>query len=208
MFLKAIAPAATLLTLIGILLGSATSVVTAQAPDAPDTPEVAGEVAEQRWGSRGMPQINKLSDAFRYSPSSQFAPGDGGVNLDGVDGQDLEIVKVTTLANDGEGSLRWALEEKSGLRLVVFEVGGVIDLQWKRLRLVNPHGHVIIAGQTAPPPGIAIIREAFDIHAPNVIVQHIRVRPGADLDPDALGRWLYRHTAAVEVPGATPPSDR
>ncbi len=148
-------------------------------------PPPAGEEPNRRWGYQGMPPIEKLSDAFRYSPSSQFAPGDGGVCLDWVDEQDLEVVKVTTLANDGEGSLRRALEQTTGLRLVVFEVGGVIDLERKRLRLIPPHGGVIVAGQTAPAPGITIIREAFDIHAPNVIVQHIRVRAGTDLDPDA-----------------------
>ena len=147
-----------------------------------------------RWGYKGMPPIDKLSDAFRYSPSSQFAPADGGVCLDWVDEQDLQVVKVTTLANEGEGSLRWAIE-KTGPRLVVFEVGGVIDLEQKRLRVRPGHGHVIIAGQTAPAPGITIIREAFDIHAPNVIVQHIRVRSGSDINRDTpftLGHRPHR----------------
>lgn len=157
--------------------------------------DMRGASEGKAWGYQGMPPIERLSDAFRYSPSSQFAPGDGGVCLDWVDDDNLQIVKVTNLDNDGEGSLRWALEQITGIRLVVFEVGGVIDLERKRLRLIPPHGNVIIAGQTAPAPGITIIREAFDIHAPNVIVQHIRVRSGTDIDRDAP------HT-----PGHRPPS--
>ena len=143
-------------------------------------PAVARDAEVGRWGQKNV-SITSLSDAFRYSPSSRFAPGDGGVSLDWVDENDLEVVKVTNLKNQGEGSLRWALEQKTGPRFVVFEVGGVIDLEGKILKIKKGHGNVIVAGQTAPPPGITIIRDALRIHAPNVIVQHIRVRPGDDI---------------------------
>ena len=141
-----------------------------------------GNGADRRYGDPdAVSKIETLSDAFRYSPSSHFAPGDGGVDLSWVDEKELDVVKVTNLASNGEGSLRWALEEKTGPRLVVFEVGGVIDLKKKTLTLRSGHGDVIIAGQTAPPPGITLIRDAFRIRAKNVIGQHIRVRPGTDI---------------------------
>ena len=62
-------------------------------------------------------------------------------------GRGGRIVKVDTLAASGPGSLRAALEA-SGPRLVVFEVGGVIDLQGASLTIRNPF--ITLAGQTAP----------------------------------------------------------
>jgi pectate lyase len=90
-------------------------------------------------------------------------------------GRGGQIIKVTTLAADGPGSLKAALDA-TGPRIVVFEVGGVIDLGAHTLTVRNPF--VTIAGQTAPSPGISLIRGGLDIAAHDVIVQHIRVRPG------------------------------
>jgi hypothetical protein len=82
---------------------------------------------------------------------------------------------VTTLAADGPGSLREAISMK-GPRIVVFEVGGVIDLGKSTMVITEPF--LTIAGQTAPSPGITIIRGGFDIRAHDVIVRHLRIRPG------------------------------
>ena len=85
------------------------------------------------------------------------------------------IIKVTTLAGDGPGSLRAAVEAK-GPRIVVFEVGGVIDLDRHEIKIAEPY--LTIAGQTAPSPGITFIRGGFEVDAHDVIVQNIRVRVG------------------------------
>src|SRR5688500_3010469 len=62
-----------------------------------------------------------------------------------------KVLRVTTLAAEGPGSLRAALDV-AGPRLVVFEVGGVIDLRGRTLLVRRPH--LTVAGQTAPDPGI------------------------------------------------------
>jgi hypothetical protein len=85
------------------------------------------------------------------------------------------IVRVTNLNAGGDGSLAAALAT-DGARIVVFEVGGVIDLQGASLRISKPH--VTVAGQTAPHPGITLIRGGLSVSASDVIVQHIAVRPG------------------------------
>jgi pectate lyase len=90
-------------------------------------------------------------------------------------GRGGRIIKVTTLAADGPGSLRAAIEAK-GPRIIVFEVGGVIDLGGKAIRLAEPF--VTVAGQTAPSPGITLIKGAFRISGHDVVVQHIRSRLG------------------------------
>jgi hypothetical protein len=85
------------------------------------------------------------------------------------------IVRVTNLNPDGEGSLKAALARK-GPRIIVFEVGGVIDLGLSTLRIDEPF--VTIAGQTAPSPGITIIRGGIDVTTHDVVIRHIRIRTG------------------------------
>jgi hypothetical protein len=101
------------------------------------------------------------------------------------------ILRVTTLDADGPGSLRSALEDDRP-RLVVFEVGGVIDLRGQSFIVTNPH--LTIAGQTAPDPGITIIRGGLTIETCDAVVEHIAVRPGdgASGAVDALGAHRSR----------------
>ncbi len=87
------------------------------------------------------------------------------------------IIRVTTLAKDGPGSLKEALEAQ-GKRTIVFEVGGAIDLERSTLQIKNPF--VTIAGQTAPSPGITILRGGIDVTGHDVVVSHIRVLTGVD----------------------------
>ena len=99
-------------------------------------------------------------------------------------GRGGEIVKVTTLANDGPGSLREAIG-REGARIIVFEVGGVIDLQKQTISISHPD--ITIAGQTAPSPGITLIRGGIDVKTHDVIIQHLRVRPGDNGEPRGSG---------------------
>src|SRR5262249_49856471 len=87
---------------------------------------------------------------------------------------------------DGPGSLRRAIDAPRP-RLIVFEVGGVIDLGGVSLVVRNPE--VTIAAQTAPDPGITIIRGELSVETHDVVIQHIAVRPGTRGGgaPDAIG---------------------
>jgi pectate lyase len=85
------------------------------------------------------------------------------------------IIRVTTLRSSGAGSLAEALSTK-GPRVIVFEVGGVVDLQGRHLKISEPF--VTIAGQTAPSPGITLIRGGLFINTHDVVIQHIAVRTG------------------------------
>lgn len=90
------------------------------------------------------------------------------------------VIRVTNLDADGPGSLKAALETP-GRRIVVFEVGGVIDLGLTTVIIDEPY--LTIAGQTAPSPGITVIRGGFDIRTHDVIVRHIRIRSGVSGQP-------------------------
>lgn len=109
-----------------------------------------------------------------YAATPAF-PGAQGWAAHTPGGRGGSILRVTTLAVDGPGSLAEAVNTP-GPRIVVFEVGGVIDLGMKTLRITEPF--LTIAGQTAPAPGITLIRGGVDIATHDVVVRHLRVRPG------------------------------
>jgi pectate lyase len=90
-------------------------------------------------------------------------------------GRGGKLLRVTTLAASGPGSLLDALAHP-GPRIIVFEVGGIIDLGQQTVRITEPF--LSIAGQTAPYPGITLIRGGIDVAAHDVVIRHIRVRPG------------------------------
>ena len=94
------------------------------------------------------------------------------------------IIRVTTLAKDGPGSLAEALAAK-GPRIIVFEVGGAIDMERSTLSVTEPF--VTIAGQTAPSPGITIMRGGIDVKTHDVKLQHLRVLTGVDGQPKLSG---------------------
>ena len=108
------------------------------------------------------------------APALAF-PGAQGAAAHTPGGRGGKIVRVTTLAADGPGSFKEAVSGK-GPRIVVFEVGGVIDLGMKELRISEPF--LTIAGQTAPHPGVTIIKGGLTIATHDVVIRHLRIRPG------------------------------
>lgn len=93
-------------------------------------------------------------------------------------GRGGRVLRVTSLAESGEGTLQAALDAP-GARTIVFTVSGVIDAP----ELTLSHGEVTIAGQTAPGAGVTLRgRLLADPQADvqDVIVRHLRVRPAYD----------------------------
>ncbi len=103
--------------------------------------------------------------------------GAQGFGAGATGGRGGEVVKVTNLNDSGEGSLRWALEDLDGPRIVVFEVGGQIDLESQ----IQINGDVTVAGQTAP-GGITVTGGRLRVVESNVIIRGMTVRPGDDPD--------------------------
>ncbi|ODS82735.1 MAG: hypothetical protein ABS46_08130 [Cytophagaceae bacterium SCN 52-12] len=128
-----------------------------------------------------------LSSPAVYAQDAAF-PGAKGWAAATPGGRGGKIIRVTTLEAEGKGSFPEAVKTK-GKRIIVFEVGGVIDLKGKSLVINEPF--VTIAGQTAPSPGITLIDGGMTIKTHDVILQHIRIRPGASRhetgwEPDGL----------------------
>jgi pectate lyase len=116
-----------------------------------------------------------LVTASAAQPCESTLPGAWGWAAATPGGRGGQLLRVTNLQASGAGSLREALET-AGPRIVVFEVGGVIALGKNTLSIKNPY--VTVAGQTAPSPGITIIEGGIGIQTHDVILQHLRVRPG------------------------------
>lgn len=113
-------------------------------------------------------------------------PGAVGFGTDTVAGRRGKIYRVTNLEDSGPGSLRYGMENVTGARVIVFEVSGVIrlksDLQ-VRSGAHGDYGRLTIAGQTAPGVGITLAGAGISVAAPDVLIQHIAVRPGDRLKP-------------------------
>lgn len=121
--------------------------------------------------------------AAEAGPALAF-PGAQGWAAHTPGGRGGAILRVTTLDAEGPGSFLEAVRTP-GPRTIVFEVGGVIDLDLKTVRITEPF--LTIAGQTAPAPGVTFIRGGFDIATHDVIVRHIRIRPGDAGQPKRSG---------------------
>ncbi len=111
-------------------------------------------------------------------------PGAEGFGAYAVGGRGGKVYTVTTLADQGPGSLREALEA-TGPRTVVFAVSGTIRLA-SPIRVTNPY--LTVAGQTAPGDGICLAGHTLIIETHDVILRYLRFRPGdlAGVETDAL----------------------
>ncbi|WP_226042619.1 pectate lyase [Natrinema sp. DC36] len=104
--------------------------------------------------------------------ASQIDPGDGFADVAPWLDDDTPLVVVSEPTRE---ELARATNI-AGPRVVVFETSGTIDLGAEDLNVRNDN--CWIAGQTAPSPGITLIRGGLWVYGNNSVVQHIRVRPG------------------------------
>jgi len=152
-------------------------------PDTNDADDSSG--TDGSSNSSGTDEGGFDTDYLTESPSSHLAPTDGFADASWLAGTSPEVVKVTSLDASGEGSLRWALT-RPGTSIVVFEVGGVVDLDGET---ISTAGDLYVAGQTAPSPGITVVRGGIHVNGDNVILQHLNVLPGDELSApiDSVG---------------------
>ncbi len=123
-----------------------------------------------------LPAVQLLPDVYGFG-------ADRAINSAGF-GTNVAIVHVTNLSDldtggaTVPGSLRDAVTKTisgSPPRTVVFDVSGTIKLT--KALTINK-ANVTIAGQAAPAPGIALRGAPLNVGANNVLVQHLRIRPG------------------------------
>lgn len=112
---------------------------------------------------------------FAQAGAQLAFPSAEGYGRFATGGRGGTVYKVTNLNSSGSGSLRNCIAA-SGARTCIFDISGVIDLGGSPI--TTGGGNLTIAGQTAPGDGIVIKGGGLKIHDGNVIVRHLRVRPG------------------------------
>jgi hypothetical protein len=130
-------------------------------------------------------------DMWQFRVRIPAFPGAEGAGAYTVGGRGGRVIEVTNLNDSGPGSFREALEA-TGPRNVIFKVSGTIELQ-DNIYISSPY--ITIAGQTAPGDGICIKNWSIFVDADQVIIRHIRVRPGDILPAGAV----YKEVRAIRV---------
>ncbi len=120
-------------------------------------------------------------------------PGAEGAGRFAAGGRGGQVIRVTTLADAGPGSLRAAIDA-AGPRTVVFDVAGTIAL---RSPLVVRNDRITVAGQTAPGDGITLRDQTLQIAASDVIVRYIRSRLGAASKTQGDAIWISGGTRII-----------
>ena len=127
--------------------------------------------------------------ALAQAPAFPGAEGHGRYVTGGRGGR---VVHVTNLNDSGTGSFREAV--KSGNRIIVFDVAGVIALK-SDLKFAD---NITILGQTAPSPGITL-RYYTVQPGNNNIIRFLRIRRGEekDINDGADAIWQRNKTGII-----------
>jgi hypothetical protein len=128
--------------------------------------------ADAKAGKPYLPGAAKPEDLPQADiPAFPGAEGGGMYSFGGRGGK---VYVVTSLDDDGPGTLREALEA-AGPRIVVFNVAGIINLK-HRIRVRAPY--ITINGATAPGDGVCIAGDTVELETHDVIIRHMRFRRG------------------------------
>ena len=130
--------------------------------------------------------------AWAQSQAPAF-PGAEGHGRYVTGGRGGKIIHVTTLNDSGTGSLRSAVSGSSK-KIIVFDVGGIIELK-SELSIGN---NTTILGQTAPNPGITVRYYTIRPGANNII-RFMRFRRGEekDVNDGADATWQREKTGII-----------
>jgi hypothetical protein len=154
--------------------------------DSADAAQLAGKTRSIEAFKAALPIIRK--EATQGKPYIPWAerptdlpqakipcfPGAMGGGMYSFGGRGGKVLTVTSLEDNGPGTLREACES-GGARIVVFNVSGIIKL---KTPIIVMAPYLTIAGQTAPGDGVCVAGESFWVNTHDVVVRHMRFRRG------------------------------
>ena len=127
---------------------------------------------EAREGKPFVPWAGRPTDLPQASiPAFPGAEGGGAYSFGGRGGK---VIVVTSLEDNGPGTLREACE-MGGARTIVFNVSGIIRL---KTPLIIRAPYITIAGQSAPGDGVCVAGESVWINTHDVVIRFMRFRRG------------------------------
>ena len=198
---------------------SLTATVWAQYPTIPDSTKARGKAQEAVWDSiddsnwdKAVPVI--MSDMLKGKPYVPWCgkpdmlkqaaipafPGALGGGKYSFGGRGGKVYVVTSLADNGPGTLREACEA-GGARIIVFNVAGEIHLD-RPIHVRAPY--ITIFGQTAPGDGVVITGQTLLVDTHDVIIRYMRFRRGSmdvafrddACGGNGIGNIIYDHCSA------------
>jgi hypothetical protein len=125
----------------------------------------------------GVGVVLTLSAAVgQAGPTPLAFPGAEGFGRFAKGGRGGDVYHVTTLEDDGPGSLRQGIKTATGPRTIIFDISGTIQLK-SELRITQ--SGLTIAGQTAPGDGITLRDQTVSLKGCHgIIIRYIRLRLG------------------------------
>ena len=125
--------------------------------------------------------------AWTCQPCQLAFPEAEGYGRYAIGGRGGKVYHVTSLSGGKEpGTLLYGLTEMSEPRYIVFDVSGIIELDFKS-QFVKPYAY--IAGQTAPGKGICIKASNINIGS-DVICRHILFKRGLGVYGENTGNAM------------------
>ncbi len=139
---------------------------------------------DQKHGKPYVPWAARPTDLQQASILA--FPGAEGGGAYSFGGRGGKVYVVTSLADSGPGTLRWACEQ-GGARIVVFNVAGIIRI---KTPIIVRAPYISIEGQSAPGDGVCVAGESFWVNTHDVVIRYMRFRRGetnVGRRDDALG---------------------
>ena len=135
----------------------------------------------------GNGQVHQ-GQVWTFQPCQLAFPGAEGYGRYAIGGRGGMVYHVTNLSGDKDtpGSLLYGLVNIDEPRYIVFDVSGIIELDFGA-QFVKPYAY--IAGQTAPGKGICIKASNINIGS-DVICRHIRFKRGLGIYGENTGNAM------------------
>ncbi len=135
----------------------------------------------------GNGQVHQ-GQVWTFQPCQLAFPGAEGYGRHAIGGRGGIVYHVTNLSGDKDtpGSLLYGLVNIDEPRYIVFDVSGIIELDFAA-QFVKPYAY--IAGQTAPGKGICIKASNINIGS-DVICRHIRFKRGLGIYGENTGNAM------------------